>query len=238
MITQGPEFSGYSVWGFAAANRYHCHKAKNVAIPDEKMEQTVELQDTQLSLYSLVLAAGNASRFGGIKQLAEYLDESLVRRSLRLGTQVSGRKTLLIVGAEWQRVIADCREHVPFIVRNENAASGMASSIACGVRAAQPAADAILILLADQPLITLDHLLSLEKSWRASPSSIVATEFGALVGPPVIFPATYFAALSTLSGDAGAKSILKNNSDAVIKIAFADAAVDIDTPEDLQRLSS
>jgi molybdenum cofactor cytidylyltransferase len=182
------------------------------------------------------MAAGQASRFGSAKLLAEYRGESLVRRSLKLALQVTGQKTVLIVGGGWQRLFKDCGPLAPFIVHNENYESGMASSIACGTRAIQPVADAVMILLADQPLITADHLLSMEQAWRASPSSIIATEFDQIAGPPVIFPATYFAALSALSGDAGARVVMQNNSDSVIKIPFADAAMDIDTPEDLQRL--
>jgi len=200
------------------------------------MEQTVSLESPNLNIYSLVMAAGQASRFHGAKMLAKYRGESLVRRSLQLGIRVTSRNTVLIVGGEWQRVIKECESIAPFIVRNEDYESGMASSIACGTRAIRPVADAAMILLADQPLITADHLLSMEQAWRASPSSIIATEFDQIAGPPIIFPATCFAALSALSGDAGARVVMENNSDNVIKIPFADAAIDIDTPEDLQRL--
>jgi molybdenum cofactor cytidylyltransferase len=72
--------------------------------------------------------------------------------------------------------------------------------------------------------------------WLASPESIVATEFADVAGPPVIFPAEYFDALLSLRGDRGARSIIKDNAEKVIKIPFADAAIDIDTPEDLQRI--
>jgi len=200
------------------------------------MEQTVSLKSPNLNVYSLVMAAGQASRFGSAKLLAEYRGESLVRRSLNLALQVTGQRTVLIVGGEWQRLFKDCGPIAPFIVHNENYESGMASSIACGTHAIAPVADAVMILLADQPLITSDHLRSMEQAWRASPSSIIATEFDEIAGPPVIFPATCFAALSALSGDAGARAVMQNNSDSVIKIPFADAAMDIDTPEDLQRL--
>ena len=50
------------------------------------------------------------------------------------------------------------------------------------------------------------------------------------------FPAVYFDELLTLRGDRGARSIIKNHKENVIKIPFADAAIDIDTPEDLQRI--
>ena len=189
-----------------------------------------------MGLYSLVLAAGSADRFGAPKQLARYQGQSLVRRMLHLARQTTGTRSVLVVGAEWQRVVEECRTEVQFIVRNERYESGMASSIACGIRAIEPVADAALILLADQPLITIDHLSSLQEAWLASPASIVTTEFDGTSGPPVIFPASYLDALLTLQGDRGARSIIKDSEDTVIKVAFEDAAIDIDTPEDLERL--
>lgn len=200
------------------------------------MVRTVDSESPNLNIYSLVMAAGQASRFNGAKMLAKYRGESMVRRSLRLGIQATGQNTALIVGGEWQRVFGDCESIAPFIVRNEDYESGMASSIACGTRAVRPVAGAVMILLADQPLITADHLLSMKQALYASPSSIIATEFDQVVGPPVIFPAAYFATLSALSGDSGARVVIEKNSDVVIKISFDDAAIDIDTPDDLDDL--
>ena len=205
-------------------------------MPEQKMKQSVKKNDRNLIIYNLVLAAGSADRFGAPKQLAEFRGESLLRRVLRLSGQVTGTETVLVVGAHWLRIVHECRTLNPFIVRNEHYESGMASSIATGIRAVQPVADAVLILLADQPLITADHLETLQNEWQASPASIVATEFADVAGPPVIFPAVYFDELLTLHGDRGARSIIENHEEEVIKIAFADAAIDIDTPEDLQRM--
>jgi molybdenum cofactor cytidylyltransferase len=203
---------------------------------DRKMRQSVEKEGGELSVYSLVLAAGSANRFGALKQLARLNGQSLLQRALRLAGQVSGPNTVLVVGAQWLRVVDAGGRLNPFIVRNENFASGIGSSIAVGIRAIRPLADAALILLADQPLITAEHLFLLQKEWRASPASIVATGFAEIVGPPAIFPANYFDQLLLLRGDAGARSIIVEHDDALISVPFADAAVDIDTPEDLQRL--
>lgn len=208
----------------------------SVAIPEQKMEQSVKKNGRILSIYNLVLAAGSADRFGAPKQLAEFRGQSLLRRVLRLSGRVTGTETVLVVGAQWLWVVEECRTLNPFIVRNEQYESGMASSIATGIRAIQPVADAVLILLADQPLITAEHLKSLQKQWHAAPASIVATEFADVVGPPVIFPADYFDALLSLRGDRGARSVIEDNCEKVIKIPFADAAIDVDTPEDLRRI--
>ncbi len=187
-------------------------------------------------LFSLVLAAGKSRRFGSPKQLSQYRGQALVQRATQLATRITGPNTVLVVGFEWQRVVEDCTPFTGFFVRNEDYETGMASSIACGVRSIQPVAGAVMIILADQPLITAEHLLALQAKWLASTSSIIATEFADIAGPPAIFPAASFASLLSLKGDHGARAVINKKEANVIRIPFADAAVDIDTPDDLHNL--
>jgi len=196
--------------------------------------------DQELRLFSLVLAAGSSQRFGSPKQLARYHGQSLLVRATELAASVTGTDTLLVVGAEWQRMIDEYRScgqpFASFIVRNDDFAAGMASSIICGIRSILPVADAVMIMLADQPLITARHLLTLKKKWQASCSSIVASEFADIAGPPVIFPAACFSSLLKLKGDQGARAVIEKNKANVIGVPFAGAATDIDTPDDLRKL--
>lgn len=187
--------------------------------------------------FAVVLAAGSASRFGATKQLARYHGEPLVRQAVRVAEQVCGRRSLLLTGCDWQDVSEACRPLQGFFVHNEEYRQGIGNSIACAVRAVRQAADAILLLLADQPLITDAHLRSLLGTWAAAPDTIVASTYAATLGPPVVFPSRFFPELLNLRGDTGARSILQANGGDVRAIAFADANVDIDYPDDLGRLA-
>lgn len=187
-------------------------------------------------LFSLVLAAGNSRRFGSPKQLARYHGQTLVQRATQLASHITGPNTVLVVGSDWQRVVEDCCPFKGFFVRNEACDTGLASSIACGIEAVRSVAGAVIILLADQPLISVVHLQALQEQWLASKSSIVATEFANIAGPPAIFPATSFGSLLNLQGDQGARALLNRKNASVIRVPFPDAAVDIDTPDDLRNL--
>ena len=201
---------------------------------------SIDHSDQEFRLFSLVLAAGRSQRFGSPKQLARYHGQSLLKRATELATSITGPDTLLVVGADWQLMIDEYKSGQKpldsFIVLNEDFETGMASSIVCGIRSIQPVADAVMIILADQPLITADHLLALEKKWRSSSSAIVTSEFADIAGPPVIFPAACFSSLLKLEGDQGARKVIEENKSNVIGIPFAEAATDIDTPEDLRKL--
>ena len=187
------------------------------------------------SLYAVVLAAGEASRFGSTKQLAEFDGEPLAVRAIRTAESVCGSRTLLVTGNDWQRVAAACEPLQGFMVLNPRFADGLASSLAQGVRSVCDVADGMLLMLADQPLITAEHLESMVRTWNSSPDSICASAYADTVGPPVIFPRQYFFDLMELRGDRGAKAVIDMNRDKVVTIQFEDAAVDIDRPEDLNQ---
>jgi molybdenum cofactor cytidylyltransferase len=190
----------------------------------------------KFSLFSLILAAGESSRFGSNKQLIEFGGETLVNRTVRLAEDICGDRTILVVGNDWERVLDACSPLCGFFVYNDNYKSGIASSIVCGINAVAHSADAILLLMADQPLITSQHLKSLISEWREAQNEIVISEYSSIQGPPVIFPAQCFNNLIKLKGDQGARSLLTNPKFSIRSLTFDAAAIDIDTPEDFKKL--
>jgi molybdenum cofactor cytidylyltransferase len=187
------------------------------------------------SVFAVVLAAGQSSRFGKTKQLEKYQGVPLVTRSVRLGEAVCGPNTVLVAGNDWQRVTDICAPLAGFFVVNPRFADGLASSIECGIRSVAEVADAVMLLLADQPLITSAHLQELMNTWQSSPESIVASAYAGTTGPPVIFPQRDFADLVRLHGDRGARAIIDANRERVKVIVFEAAALDIDRQSDLER---
>ncbi len=185
------------------------------------------------AIFAIVLAAGASSRFGRTKQLEPFEGVPLAAGVLRKAESVCGPRTVLVVGKDWQEVAAACEPLAGFFVINEDYAQGISSSIARGVRAVADSADAILLTMADLPLVTEDHLSKLAETWRNSPRSIVASAFEDTLGPPVVFPKTDFDALLELRGDRGARQVLEANRDRVLQISCEEAAFDIDRPEDL-----
>ena len=188
------------------------------------------------TLFAIVLAAGESSRFGSTKQLAPFDGGTLVGHALRTAESVCGPRSLLVVGNEWQDVVAACRPQQGFFVRNPHYADGLASSIRCGVEAVAGSADAVLLMLADQPLIQADHLEELIARWRELPDRIVASGYSETLGPPVVFPREYFPALCSLDGDSGAKRVLEQYADLLVTVRNDAASTDVDRPEDLEAL--
>lgn len=185
------------------------------------------------AVFAIVLAAGASTRFGRTKQLERFEGMPLAANAIRKAEAVCGVRTVLVTGKDWKRVASACEPLAGFFVINNDYEQGLASSIACGVRAVAESADAILLMLADLPLVTTEHLENLVQTWTESPQSIVASAFEDTLGPPVVFPRIDFDALLKLSGDRGARPVIDANRDRVQAIACEEAAFDIDRPEDL-----
>ena len=187
-------------------------------------------------MFAVVLAAGSATRFGRTKQLEFIEGTTLVARAVSTARDVCGPRNVLVTGHDSSDVVAAAGDGMGFFVVNERFEEGMGSSIAAGVSAVSHVADAILLMLADQPLITADHLNAMVGAW-GGPDDIVTTSFADTQGPPVLFPRSAFPRLRELSGDTGARSVVEDWQFSVKTIQFDDAAVDIDTAGDLTRLN-
>ena len=193
-------------------------------------------------LCAVVLAAGASRRFGSPKQLANYRGETLVARSVRLAYEAGAETVCVVLGYRAGLILRALQESdVSLIgtstVRNPRWREGMGRSLACGVRALDQRARAVLVCLADQPLLETGDLVRLVQVWRASPRSVVASRYDGKPGVPALFPRSHFAALKSLSGDRGARVLLASSSN-VLSVPMPRAAVDVDDPRDLERLTS
>jgi len=162
---------------------------------------------------AIVLAAGFSTRLGTPKQEIVFQNETLVQRAERLA-----------------RAVAD---HVIVVTPqlNPDAAEGIASSIRVGVRMAGEDART-LIMLCDQPLITIEHLRNL----LAIDAPISATGYSRIVGVPAVFAPEFASELLALRGDRGARAVIEAHRDVTRVVPFEDDAIDIDSEDDLRKL--
>jgi len=186
------------------------------------------------NVYTLVLAAGRSQRFGSNKLLIEIDRMPLVRHAMQTAEAACGGRSLLVVGHDWQAVAAAAAPQRGFLLRNEHYATGMGSSLALGSRALAGRADAIVVLLADQPLVDAGHIAELIDRWHGNDRRIVASAYADTAGAPVLLPSSCFGDLAGLEGDAGARRLIGDDRFETATVACAAGAVDIDTPDDVR----
>lgn len=185
------------------------------------------------NVFAVVLAAGSSSRFGATKQTVTLNDVPLVRRALDTAARACNDRVLTVIGHDRSSVLEAMNADSGFVIVNENYSQGLGSSIAAAARACRPGADALLLLLVDQALVTADHLFALLDSWSGADNEIVATAYDDTRGPPVLFPRATFDDLCQLSGDNGARGLFQDERFQVKTVRFEPGAIDIDTPADL-----
>jgi len=185
-------------------------------------------------IYAVILAAGTSSRFGSTKQLAELAGISMIRRVADVSSEACGDRVILITGADWRNVARSAAPACKYFAFNELFADGIGSSISLGARLCSQRADAMLLVLADQPLLTGAHLKNLMSTWSRDPNEIVASAYAGVIGPPVLFPRLAFPLLSELKGDTGARALFEDSSFRTVVVPFEDGATDIDTVADFQ----
>lgn len=184
-------------------------------------------------VFAAVMAAGSASRFGTTKQLATLDGVPMVRRVTATARRAFGGRVVNVLGHDAAAVLTALGPDAGFAVVNDDYEQGLGSSIARAARSCPDTADALVIMMADQPLVSTAHLRHLQSAWSGSDNGIVATAFDSAVGPPVLFPRGAFGALTRLSGDSGARVLLDDARFEVRTLPFPAAAFDIDLPADL-----
>ena len=196
----------------------------------------MEHRSSQPVVCACVLAAGTSTRFGETKLVRNLHGKPLVQHALLASQGACEGRVTLVVGHDEAAVIAASSGHSDKVIVNCDHQQGIGTSISAGVRECRDGADAILIVLADQPLVTTAHLNQLIDHWSGAADEIIASSFEGVVGPPILFPKKAFDALCELNGDTGAKKILSNNEFHVRSIDFPPAGMDVDTPDDLRKL--
>ena len=187
----------------------------------------------------IILAAGSSSRLGQAKQQLSYQGKSLLQHSIETALASKAEKVLVVLGANADRLRAQINYPTVTVVHNQNWEEGMASSIQTGLQALQeilPSVNHALFLLCDQPLVTPGLLQEMLQAKDQSNKAIIACAYANTVGAPVLFDASCFEELKQLRGQEGAKKVIIRRPDSVHAISFPEAALDIDTQADYQKL--
>lgn len=188
---------------------------------------------------ALILAAGEARRFGSQKLLATLRDRPLLQHVLDAANASSLAPIVLVLGADADEIAARVRPGRALVVRNAEYTSGQASSLRAGLRAVADA-DAVIVLLGDQPMVTVALLDALAERQRETRAAAVVCAQGARRSPPALLHRELWPEVDALSGDVGARKLLARRSDVVVfdvPEGLGDLS-DVDTQEDRDRLSA
>ena len=186
---------------------------------------------------AIVLAAGAGRRMRGPDKLLEQVGGRPVLRAVAEAARASQADEVVVVlppGASERRAaleglrvsVIEAREH----------AEGMAASLRAGLAAVAARADAVVVMLADMPEVgpgQIDRLIAAFDPEEGREICRAVTADGA-PGHPVLFGRRFFETLGALTGDRGAREVLREAAEFVTDVATPGraAVIDLDTPED------
>lgn len=197
---------------------------------------------SKLRIGAIVLAAGAGARIGHRpKCLLERQDEALLMRLLRALSANAIGEIVVVLGHYAEQIEPLLTSTSVTSVRNSNPDAGQNSSLHCGLSALGDDLDAVLVALADQPLLDAQDIAALLQAFATRPahSEVLVPMQGTLPGNPVIFSNTVRKAILRRDVAFGCKQWQQQNPERVYRWQTDNDhyCVDIDSLADIEALA-
>jgi molybdenum cofactor cytidylyltransferase len=180
----------------------------------------------------LVLAAGQARRFGADKRMATLRDGSRSIEALLEQLNASGLPAVVCIGPEDKEIAALLDRHGVHWQVCKRSGEGMGGTLAEGIACAN-SWEGVLVVLADMPWTWGSTYQTVAN--RVEEKSICVPTYAGRRGHPVGFGKKYYQEIAALGGDIGARGLLEKYPDNVLEVTVDDPGIlrDIDKPEDI-----
>jgi molybdenum cofactor cytidylyltransferase len=188
---------------------------------------------------AIVLAAGASRRMGRPKQLLPWGDATILGQTLHNLRQSLVEDVIVVTGHAADAVRAIAREYGARVMHNDDYDEGeMLSSLQTAIAALPDTCEAILVVLADQPLIGPQVFDKLLQAYMAEEGDLLAPVYEGRRGNPVLFGRRYFEGLLALPRGAAPRDLLRQHGHELRLIDVGTEAIlqDIDRPGEYERL--
>jgi molybdenum cofactor cytidylyltransferase len=213
----------------------------------------------------ILLAAGGSERFGSDKLLSRLPSgEMLLERALNVHLLSSLSPLILVVSPALESLIKEgglfsvsklgikkktngwysfsSRWGRGRLIINDNFKKGMSSSIRKGLSCLrdEESGDGVLISLSDLPFLATETIDFFIQKYIEEKPGILVPFFNDTPGHPVILDMGLFKEdIAGIEGDVGLRLLIRNYPEQVTRVLWHDDSVtwDVDTPQDLKRLS-
>ena len=183
----------------------------------------------------IILAAGESSRLGQPKQNLVFNGQTLLQRAVECGKASKCGNVIVVLGAN-----SDAINPIQGTITlyNNDWIEGLSSSIRLAITEVEKNQlwDKVIISVCDQPFISAELLNKLIDKHKETRKPVVACTYNGIIGVPALFTRMVFPELMALQGHEGAKKIFKIHEKSVATVQFEKGSIDIDTPDDYDRL--
>ena len=189
---------------------------------------------------AIILAAGQSRRMGRLKQLLPLAGKPLLQHAIDNARASNVDEVLLVLGHGTATIRQSLDLTDVLVVENPHYLDGMHTSLYAGIRALPPDCEAFVMLLGDQPYVLPAYIDAVIGTFRREGGPIVAAFYRGERGHPVLFARPLFEEMLAKLGEGGARRLIAAHAAEVqrAEIAAPRPDVDVDTPQDYERLVS
>ena len=191
----------------------------------------------ELKIGCVLMAAGNAKRFGDNKLNKKLNGQSLIDRALNAVPSEKLYKVAVV--SQYEEVIKKAVNRGFIGVKNEHPDYGISHTIKLGIDTLSDC-DAIMFMVSDQPLLKKDSVKKMLDFYNENSDFIVGMSYNGVRGNPCVFPKEFYAELRKLREDHGGNTVIRMHEDRLrlFETQHPDELSDIDTKEDLEKLQN
>lgn len=188
---------------------------------------------------AILLAAGESKRMGKPKQLMPFGRSTILEQTIDnlLNSEVS--EVIVVLGYRAEEMIKTVAIKPVKVAINPAYHQGMSTSIVTGLNLVDDGAQAVMLALADQPLVDSKTINRLIDEFFNYDKGIAIPVYHSRRGHPIIFSIKYKGELLKLKGDIGGRQIIKQHPDDVLEVAVGCEGINIDinTPSNYSHLN-
>lgn len=202
----------------------------------DKANKAEEIYAVHERIAGVVLAGGEARRYGQPKQLLVWRGQPLIRRTVATALDAGLAPVIVVTGAI-ETPIQEALQGLPVqFVHNPRWQEGLSTSVKAGVSALPDHIGGAVFLLADQPRITPHLVRALVEMHASRLLPLTAPQVAGQRATPVLFDRGVFDELQRLTGDQGGRALFSRYPAAWVPWHDIGLTLDIDTPENFQQL--
>jgi molybdenum cofactor cytidylyltransferase len=183
---------------------------------------------------AILLAAGESKRMGRMKLTMPLGEDTVIEQVVSHLLSSSVDEIVIVLGHESKQVRQTIGDKPVKFVLNNDYALGMSTSIIAGLNELDDRAEAVIVVLGDQPFIYSEIIDKLVQAYENNDKGIVVPTYRGRNGHPVIFDMKYKTELLALKGDEGGRQLIAENGNDVLEVPVDAEGIikDIDTPDD------
>ena len=176
------------------------------------------------------------------KMLYPFEGQTLLERSIMAAYHSIASQVIVVTGAYKEENESIIKQRGFSVVHNDNWARGIGSSVKCGLNELlvhHPDMGAVIVSVCDQPNLTSEIFDNLINTYSQSAWKIVASSYADSIGVPVLYDKSLFDDLLDIPDEHGAKKYIVDQakSEIIGTVPFPKGEIDIDTIEDLEKIT-